>query len=89
MTLFVVAAITCIFRNRWRLQAQVQLYYVVSRLIELNDPRCRSIAALGCPLIPVFGREILIRFRRKQLPRHSSFLAVGEMAENNSVGGQW
>jgi hypothetical protein len=31
-----------------------------------------------------FGREIVIRFRR-----HSSFLAVGEMAENYSVGRQW
>ena len=29
MTPFLIAAITSIFRNRWRLQAQVQLYYVV------------------------------------------------------------
>jgi hypothetical protein len=92
ITLFLVAAITSVSRNRRRLQAQVPLYYGVRDRSNSTIRGADKSAALGWPLRPTSFRALGAKsqsdFVGNKLPRDRSFSAVGEVAENYRVGRQ-
>ena len=90
MALFLVAATKSILTSPAAASTRPALL-PGSRLIELNDPRCRLICSIwtSSDTDSYFGREIGIGFRRTQTPSGTlHFYAAGEMAEIYRVGRQ-
>src|SRR6185437_1945130 len=88
--LFPVVAITSVLKTCWSSGARIGSSFAHwSRLVEINDPRCDRLAALG-RLIPdndiVPNVLIRDRIRQRRIPGHCSLFAAGEMAENDRVG---